>query len=280
MLGLLYLDSRLTAGSLTQVDSDLLRTISTEAAALIDNAQLALAEESERRYREELTIAAGIQQGLMAATLPTLAYATFAARSVPCKEVGGDFFDVVADGDSVSLVIADVSGKGISAAILASTLQGMLYSQLQARQPLDRIAGVVNRYLCMKNVGKYATMVILRLGPDGALEYINCGHVQPIVYAGGACSRLPEANVPVGLLADAVFHSEAVRLAPGSRVLMATDGLTEAEGCDGDFYGEERLEALVNQRATLEEIYLHMQGFCGASPATDDCTMLEVLFRA
>ncbi len=136
ILGVLYLDSRLNPGNLTQVDSDLLKTIATEAAALIDNAQLAIAEEHARRYREELNIAAAIQQNLMTVQIPALSYARISARSIPCKEIGGDFFELVADDDSISLVIADVSGKGVSAAILASTLQGMLYSQLLAGQPL------------------------------------------------------------------------------------------------------------------------------------------------
>ena len=148
ILGVLYLDSRLNPGKLTQVDNDLLKTIATEAAALIDNAQLAIAEEHARRYREELNIAASIQQNLMTVKIPALPFAKIAARSIPCKEIGGDFFDVVADHESLSLVLADVSGKGVSAAILASTLQGMIYSQLLAGQPLQSIAEVANRYIC------------------------------------------------------------------------------------------------------------------------------------
>jgi serine phosphatase RsbU (regulator of sigma subunit) len=279
LLGLLYLDSRLTVGSLTQIDSDLLRTIATEAAALIDNAQLALAEESERRYREELNIAAEIQQGLMAVTLPELSYASVAARSVPCTQVGGDFYDVVVNNDSLSIVIADVSGKGISAAILASTLQGMVYSQLLSRQPLDQIAQVLNHYICVKNVRKYATMVILRLRADGWAEYINCGHVPPLICCGSKSTRLTEANLPVGLLADAVFTAALTRLEPGARVLLATDGVTEAENSEGEFFGEERLHQSVRDCATLEEIHKCMQGFCGKVTCNDDCTMIEVIYH-
>jgi sigma-B regulation protein RsbU (phosphoserine phosphatase) len=279
ILGLLYLDSRLTVGSLTQIDSDLLRTIATEAAALIDNAQLAIAEENERRYREELNIAAEIQQGLMAVKLPDLPYAAIAARSVPCTQVGGDFYDVVVDSDSVSVVIADVSGKGISAAILASTLQGMIYSQLLSRQPLQQIAQVVNHYICVKNVHKYATMAILRLRPDGNVEYINCGHVQPLVCLAGNSSRLTESNLPVGLLPDAVFSSATALLEPGTRVLLATDGVTEAENSAGEFFGEERLHVSIHRCSSLDEIHNCMQLFCGETAASDDCTMLEVVYR-
>jgi serine phosphatase RsbU (regulator of sigma subunit) len=279
ILGLLYLDSRLTVGSLTQIDSELLRTIATEAAALIDNAQLAIAEESERRYREELNIAAEIQQGLMAVTLPDLPYAAISARSVPCTQVGGDFYDVVVDSESVSVVIADVSGKGISAAILASNLQGMIYSQLLSRQPLQQIAQVVNHYICVKNVNKYATMAILRLRPDGHVEYINCGHIHPLVCSGSKSTHLTESNLPVGLLAGADFTSAVARLEPGTRVLLATDGVTEAENQHGEFFGDDRLRTSLNQCASLDEIHKSMQLFCGETAASDDCTMLEILYR-
>ncbi len=279
MLGLLYLDSRLKAGSLTQVDSELLRTIATEAAALIDNAQLAVAEENERRYKDELKIAAEIQQGLMAVQLPTLPYASVAARSVPCKEVGGDFYDVVADETSLSVVIADVSGKGISAAILASTLQGMIYAQLIAQQPLQSIAEVVNRYICLKNISKYATLLIVRLRHNGALEYINCGHIAPLVCSGDSSLRLHESNLPVGLIAEACFAAASTQLSPGARVLLATDGVTEAENSAGEFYGEERLERAIGECATIEQIYANLLTFCGAVASNDDCTMVELAFH-
>jgi serine phosphatase RsbU (regulator of sigma subunit) len=277
LLGLLYLDSRLRPGNLTQIDNDLLRTIATDAAALIDNAQLAISEERERRYREELTIAANIQQSLMRARVPSLAWAQVSARSVACSEVGGDFFDIVENGDSLSVVVADISGKGISAAILASTLQGLVYSQLAARQPLDRIAEVVNRYICEKNVGKYATLVILRLTPLGDLEYINCGHVPPYVYA-GACSRLTESNLPVGLIEDASFHAGSLRLAPGNRALVVTDGVTESECASGAFFGEERLASAEFASVTLDEICAEVRRFSGSLAAADDCTLLDIRY--
>ncbi len=278
ILGVLYLDSRLNPGNLTQVDSDLLKTIATEAAALIDNAQLAIAEEHARRYREELNIAASIQQNLMTVQIPALSYARISARSIPCKEIGGDFFELVADDDSISLVIADVSGKGVSAAILASTLQGMLYSQLLAGQPLEAIAEVVNRYICAKNVGKYATMVILKITRDGHLEYINCGHIQPLLCSPSGVRRLAESNLPVGLMQDAVFASDSTRIEPGSRVLLVTDGVTEAEDASGEFFGDQRLEDAVSVARNLEQIFEHIGKFCGTTPANDDCTMLEVRF--
>lgn len=278
LLGLLYLDSRLKPGSLTQIDHDLLKAIATDASALIDNAQLVLAEESERRYREELNIAAAIQHGLMSAKVPVLSYADISARSVPCREVGGDFFDIVADEDSVSVVVADVSGKGISAAILASTLQGMIYSQLIAGQPLSNIADVVNRYVCSKGIRKYATLVILRLKRNGEMQYINCGHVYPFLCSAGDSFRLTASNLPVGLIESASFESATTHLTSGTRVIVVTDGVTEAEDSSGEFFGEENLAASLAQCASLEEIYNLVQSFSGHDTAGDDITMLEVRY--
>jgi len=277
LLGLLYLDSRLRPGSMTQIDNDLLRTIATDAAALIDNAQLAVAEERERTYRQEMNIAADIQRGLMTVHPPTLSWAQAAARSVPCRECGGDFFDIIHDGNDLAVIVADISGKGISAAILGATLQGLIYSLLVARQPLATIADIVNRYICGKDIEKYATMAILRLSPGGHLEYINCGHVPPFLYSGG-CSRLPESNLPVGLIEGAPFSSGEAQLTPGARVLIVTDGVTEASAPNGDFYGEERLTAPEFHQASLDDIFNRLQAFAGTLAADDDCTVLEVRY--
>jgi sigma-B regulation protein RsbU (phosphoserine phosphatase) len=279
ILGVLYLDSRLHAGTLTQVDNEILHTIASEAAALIDNAQLAIAEEHARRYREELNIAANIQQGLMAVQIPELSYAQVAARSVPCKEIGGDFYDVIAEDGHIYLVIADVSGKGVSAALLASTLQGLIYSQLKAHQSLETVASLVNQYICTKNVGKYATMCILKLSSSGQLDYINCGHPRPLVCTGESVQQLLGSNLPVGLIEWAEFRAHSTKLASGIRIFLVTDGVTEAENEAGDFFGDARLEQSFGTSCNLEGVAQALQAFCGATPANDDCTMLELLFR-
>jgi serine phosphatase RsbU (regulator of sigma subunit) len=278
LLGVLYLDSRLHAGNLTQVDNEMLRTIASEAAALIDNAQLAIAEEQARRYREELDIAAKIQQGLMAVQIPDLPYAKVSARSVPCKEIGGDFYDVIVEGDHIYLVIVDVSGKGVSAAILASTLQGLIYSQLKAHQSLDTVATLVNQYICTKNVGKYATLSILKLSKTGELDYINCGHPPPLICTGQNVQQLQQSNLPVGLIDWADFSAGKMTLETGTRVFLVTDGVTEAEDATGEFFGDTRLQNAVRSNCNLDGVVGALQSFCGTTPANDDCTMLELLF--
>ncbi|MFZ0661542.1 MAG: SpoIIE family protein phosphatase [Acidobacteriaceae bacterium] len=278
ILGVLYLDSRFVPGNLTGIDHDMLRTIAREAAALVENTALVAAEEQARQYREEMEIAAKIQKGLMAVQHPKLSFAGIEAMSVPCKEIGGDFFNVVADGSSLSVALVDVSGKGISAALLASTLQGMLYMQLSSGQPLEEIAAVLNSYLCTKDVGKYATMVLMRLHEDGSLEFVNCGHVQPRIDSCGEVEHLESCNLPVGLLPDASYVSSRGQLRPGCRVLLVSDGITEAENSSGDMFGDERLDTGLAANK-LNELAASLWEFCGSEPLRDDCTMVELTYR-
>ena len=280
VLGVLYLDSRQNRGKLTEVDSDLLNTVATEAAVLVQNATLAQAEEAGRRYRAELRIAHDIQQGLMMVRLPTLSYAEVNAQSLPCKEIGGDFYDVIATAEALYVVVADVSGKGVSAALLGSTLQGLIHAQICAGQPLAQIAALANQFICGKDIGKYATLVLLRLTPTGAVEYINCGHVAPLLHAAAEVRTLPNGNLPVGLISSAVYNVDHLHVQPGERILIVTDGLTEAEDRDGHCYGDECLQATVQSGSGLPAILEQVRGFTGGVPFEDDCTLLEVRYTA
>src|SRR5262249_1253897 len=146
--------------------------------------------------------------------------------NLSCKEIGGDFFDAVKTDEGLTVVLADVSGKGVSAALLASTLQGMIYSQLTAGMPLTDIVSAVNRFFTHKHIGeKYATVLIYRVRDDGDLEYVNCGHIPPLVVSGGQVSRPAHGNLPVGLLPDAQYESARVKLTSGDKVVLVTDGV-------------------------------------------------------
>jgi phosphoserine phosphatase RsbU/P len=277
--GALYLDSRFASRDISSVSHDILRVIATEAASLIENARLVQAEEASRRYQQELAIAASIQQRLMAVTIPEVPYAKMRGRNLSCKEIGGDFFDVVNTDDGLAVVLADVSGKGVSAAVLASTLQGMVYAHLHARMPLTDIMTSVNRFFTQKHLGeKYATVIITKVRRDGELEYVNCGHVPPLLVSGDQVMRPQHGNLPVGLLADAQYESDRVHLKPGDRFILVTDGVTEAENAHGEFYDNERLEAVAAKTPTLEDIFASVSAFCEGNPLGDDCTVVELLY--
>ena len=159
-IGALYVDSRFASRDISGVSNDILRVIATEAASLIENARLVQAEEAARRYQQELSIAASIQQRLMAVTIPDVPFARLKGRNLSCKEIGGDFFDAVNTDEGLAVVLADVSGKGVSAALLASQLQGMIYAQLTAGMSLIEIVTAANRFFTHKLFGeKYATLI-------------------------------------------------------------------------------------------------------------------------
>ena len=278
VLGVLYLDAHFLSGKLSSVSHDILRTIANGAATLVENAALVQAEDAAKRYRQELAIAAEIQQRLMTVTVPEVPFAKVNAVSYACKDIGGDFFDLVYTDKGLSLIVADVSGKGVSAAVVASILQGMLYSQLARDSPLPEMIAAVNRFLCEKVGGqKYATLVVARLLGTGELELINCGHVPPLLVSGDTVTKLEEGNLPVGLVPMAEFQASRLQLKPGDRLLLVTDGVTEAEDATGEFFGNERLESCCQEG--LAAIELAVTAFRGDTALTDDFTITEMIFR-
>ncbi|MGA8271899.1 MAG: SpoIIE family protein phosphatase [Candidatus Sulfotelmatobacter sp.] len=279
--GVLYVDSRFASREFSGVSHDILRAIATEAGSLIENARLVQAEEESRRYQQELTIAAGIQQRLMRVKIPDVPFAKMNHRNMQCKEIGGDFYDAVNTKEGLAVVLADVSGKGVSAALMASTLQGMIYSHLISGMSLLDVVTAVNRFFTEKMGGeKYATLLLVRLRRDGDLEYVNCGHVQPLLVCGGEVMRPPHGNVPVGLLADATFESARCQLNSGDRFILVTDGVTEAENAMGDFFEDFRLEAAATKAPTLEGIFSAVSEFCAGNPLNDDCTVVEIVYSS
>lgn len=277
LLGVLYLDSRMSGGRLNTLDHELLDTISTEAAILLDNALLAESEQKARKAAEELAIAARIHAGLMPATLPGSPFVALQARAVPCREIGGDFYDAIVLPDALGLVIADVSGKGVPASIVAATLQGIIHAQMLTGQPLDEIAALINRFLCDRSVGKYATLVLMKLHPTGRLEYINCGHIPPLRVSQTGAEPLPETNLIVGLLPQATYSLAETHLAPGERILLATDGIPEAVNAAEEEFGQERFVAAAYLER-IDDILDRVAEFQGDYPAQDDCTLVDLRY--
>jgi phosphoserine phosphatase RsbU/P len=276
--GVLYLDAHFLSGKLSSVSHDILRTIANGAATLVENAALVQAEDAAKRYRQELAIAAEIQQRLMTVTVPEVPFAKVNAVSYACKDIGGDFFDLVYTDKGLSLIVADVSGKGVSAAVVASILQGMLYTHLDRDSSLPEMISAVNRFLCEKVGGqKYATLVVARLLGNGELELINCGHVPPLLVSGDTVTKLEDGNLPVGLVPQAEFQASRLQLKPGERLMLVTDGVTEAEDATGEFFGNERLESCCQEG--LAAVEQAVTAFRGDTPLTDDFTITELIFR-
>ncbi len=280
--GVLYLDSQFISGDLSKVDHQILKAIAGEAAMLLENAVLMEAEEARRRYAQELSVAAGIQQGLMPARLPDVPFARVRARNVSCREIGGDFYDVLYINGKLNIVLADVSGKGVSAALLAAILQGLIYSQLMEDRPLQDAASVINQFLCSRDFGgKYATLFLGRIHPDGGVEWMRCGHVPPVhIKPDKSVERWEEGSMPVGLIPVADFEMHKGELKPGDRLVVVSDGITEAENSADELFGEERLETSCQHDDAFTNIMEQVAQFRGPTAQNDDATLLEVTFGA
>ena len=223
---------------------------------------------------EELAAAARIHSELMSIRLPSLSWASLVGKTIPCRAIGGDFFDAIALTDAICAVVADVSGKGMPAAIVAAMLQGIIHAQMLADQSLTMIAGAVNEYLCSRATGKFATMVLLKVWSNGAVEYLNCGHVPPVLVNNASAHRLEGSNLVVGLIATAAYRAEACTLAPGDRIVISTDGITEAENSRGEQFGDSAFHL-----HGVDSVFEQVSRFQGGVEHSDDWTIFELLYR-
>ena len=273
--GVLYLDSRSVSRNLSGVSHDVLRALAAECAAVLESARLMEAEQSARAYRQEMEIAASIQRSLISESEMQCDFARISGRSIPCKEIGGDFFDAFITPQAATIVVADVSGKGISAALLASVIHGMFYAQISSGARLVDAVTAVNRFLCSRVAGqKYATLAAAQLQRDGKIELVNCGHVPPIVAQNGATTRITDGDLPVGLIADAAFHAIELELAVGSRLCVLTDGISESEDAAGQEFGLDRVQEHLLAPDALGETLGAVEGFSGQGEASDDRTLV------
>jgi serine phosphatase RsbU (regulator of sigma subunit) len=227
---------------------------------------------------EELALAGLIHSDLMSIRLPNDSYACLKGRTMPCRAIGGDFFDAIALSGALCAVVADVSGKGVPAAIVAAMLQGLIHAQMLADRPLTAIASTVNEFLCSRATGKFVTMVLLKVRANGTTEFVNCGHVPPVVVNSEGVRRLEESNLVVGLVAAAQYRSGACELMPGDRILIFTDGITEAENPQGEQFGDSALECQ-SHPYSLESVFESVSKFHGNLERDDDWTLFELLYR-
>ncbi len=278
LLGLLYLDSRLQACNLSSVSRDILHAIATEAATLVENASMLQAEQAAQLMRKEMEIASAIQQRIIAQELPQFPYARLAAKTVQCTEVGGDFYDVIPVKDGFVAIVADVSGKGMSSALLASIIQGMMYAQITSGASLVDTVQSVNAFLCARVSGeKYVTLIVLRYGDGGAVEFVNAGHVLPIVCGPhGATRRIPDGDVPAGLIADATFHAIKFQMEVQERIVLISDGISEAENGAEEEFGAQALMPYLFAAEPITSIFAAVNHFCEGALPHDDRTMLTV----
>lgn len=285
--GVLYMDSRVSSVDLAGGNRELLQTLAIEASTVLENARLLEEQRAKQRIEEELDVARRIQRSLLPRRLPEEGWFVVCGSSQSSHQVGGDYFDVVSIGhDTWSLVVADVSGKGVSSALLASFLQGAFLSA-SSTTDIPEVLGRINVFLSDRaEHGKYATMFYSRLDAAGRLTYSNAGHCPGLlVRHKGDIERLEATSMPVGLVAGTAFNIEHRRLDPGDRLVLYTDGVTEAQNEAGDFFGRKRLREAVKHAAGAQYKEMHagiqaaINEFTQGAEQADDLTLVVVEYR-
>ena len=241
-------------------------------------------ELERERLESELALARRIQSRLLPARPPRVPGADIAGVSEPARAVGGDYYDHIVLGDGrVALVIADVSGKGVPAALLMSAFRASLISQLDGTTDPAGVMARVNRFLHQSvEPGRFVTAFLAVLDPrDGALEYCNAGHNPPyLVASDGAVSTLETGGLLLGMLEEGAYEKGTEVLTPGATLTLFTDGVTEAQAADGAMWGEERLVEMLQRpsgescAALARRIVDAVHGFEGDQGPSDDITLL------
>jgi serine phosphatase RsbU (regulator of sigma subunit) len=285
-IGVLYLDSRERGALRSQAARSALEALSTEAAVAIENARLYREALERARLDQELKVAAAIQQSLLPASNRSGAFYSTAGSSIPCRAVGGDFFDYFdAPDQRFGFILGDVAGKGAPAALLASAVLGMFGAEAAYHTRCAPLVTRLNLGLFRRRIeSRFLTAFCGILGADGSLVYSNAGHNAPFLVTGSGVRRLDTGGLVLGLFEQAAYEEEALTLAPGDVIVAFSDGVSEALNEAGDEYSDDRLLAAViaNQRRTpqelLDALLADVRRFTGTATASDDVTMVVVRY--
>ena len=246
-------------------------------------------EASEKQKAEsELNIARNIQKSALSVSYPQHDAFQMSTCMLPARHIGGDFYDFFfIDRNNFAIVVADVSGKGIPAALYMMKSQTLIKNIAKEKKDLAEAFYQINNELyegndsCMFVSAFMAVINVL----NGHVEYINAGHTHPLIDTGNGYEFIrPEKNVVLGVFKNYIFKTQTLQLKPNDRLFLYTDGVTEAQGESKSlFYGEDRLQKTLEHKfispdETLQYVLGDIRTFAGSAPQSDDITMLEFCY--
>ena len=282
-IGALNLESDVPAAFRTK-DVEVLRFFAEATAIAVEKAMLHQRLISADQLERQLRTAQQVQERLLPAALPDVPGHELAGLCLPSARVGGDNFDCVPlPGGQLGLVVADVSGHGLSAAIIMSAFRALVRTCLREGHALDEVAATLDRQLPDTTAGNaFVTALLAMYDPEsGRFRYVNCGHLPPLLDRAGEPPRWLDRGGPLlGILDDARFEIGEIQLAPEDQLVIFTDGIVEARNPEGRWFGAERLASLVSSnrdrcaRDLVEHVLLEARAFAGLHGLEDDVTLL------
>jgi len=290
LIGVMALGPKRSEEPYSKTDLQLLQSVADQTGLAIENSRLlsSLAEEAARRERfnRELEIAREVQERLFPQSYPSIPGLDCAGHCRPAQGVGGDYYDFVALPEGrLGIAVGDVSGKGISAALLMASLRASLRGQtLGGPADLAELMRNVNALLYEASAAnRYATFFYAQYDPGGrTLAFVNAGHNPPVVLRGEEVLRLEADGPVVGLLPHAQYGQSSLMLSPGDILLAYTDGISEAMTVDDEEWGEDRMIAAAQACRTLpaaqmiERLMAAADAFTAGAPQHDDMTLVVV----
>ncbi len=287
-LGILALAEREVRGGtapFTTTDRETLALYAAQAAVALENAVLHSEALERERLERELELAATIQRQLLPDSFAAPYGFEIAARSDACRHVGGDVYDVVATPRGTVLMLADVAGKGVPAALMASSLHAAVHLLAAACPDIGELAQRLHRHLLAATpANKFATAFLACLGADGTLEYASAGHNPALlVFEDGNVATLEPVGPPMGLLPDCNYPSQRAWLPPGTLLVAYTDGLSEAPAAaDDEDFGFHRIrDSVVTHRqeplpVIIERLLADVDRHTGGAALHDDRSVLAL----
>ncbi|MEI7987894.1 MAG: SpoIIE family protein phosphatase [Chloroflexota bacterium] len=242
----------------------------------------------QQKLQQEVELAALIQKSLLPRKIPQFVNIQLAARALPASLVSGDIYDFFQpDADICQIVVADISGKGIPAALLASTARTLFRAETEHEDSPAKILKSINASLCddLSHAEMFITYLVARLKPqERTLTYASAGHTESLWWRcqDQTCQVLPSTGPPIGVLEDLPITEETFYLRPGDIYLFYSDGLTEAANKEDELFGFERFSALITQNANshpddlINIIFNTVETFRGGAPRSDDLTLVVI----
>ena len=289
LIGTINVGPKLSGKIYSQEDVDLLSTVASQGAIAIENSRLHKAEIEKQKIEEELTLARRIQEGLLPKSNPVIEGLDIAGISIPALTVGGDYFDYIPFGPKkVLIVVADVSGKGMSASLYMSKVQGMVQLAAQMYQtPRDILVNVNRRLYEGMERKSFITMILAMFDMDRReVRICRAGHHRVLIKTASGIRSLPSKGIGLGLEKGPLFESEleelTVPLTTGTTFVFYSDGLTEAMDDHLHEFGEQRIEEIIrgadsqSSGELQNSIIQSIQQFQGNAEQHDDMTLVIV----